>query len=245
MIRLTEASDFPQLLEFCRGNPFGCRIASLALAYGFEAEFLQFWLQYTEEGSVSAAVSRLNGAVTIQSSEKTDWDELMDFLVHIGYSSVIKEATREESTGVVMELAGKIPTVKKQPVFLETPPLAALYTLLDQCREEGFQPPPFEEFYVDISHRLRHQTAHVAVAEADGKPAACAFALWETKETAVLAGVAVAPGARGKGLGKAVVSHIIEKLPGKRIYLFRAKGKNGGFYRSLGFSDTTYFWEGK
>lgn len=43
MIRFLGKEQIPQLCRFCSGDPFGCRIASLALAYGADSGFAEFW----------------------------------------------------------------------------------------------------------------------------------------------------------------------------------------------------------
>lgn len=246
MIRFLEETQLPQLYRFCAGDPFGCRIASLALAYGLNAGFAEFWLQYTELGEVCGAVSRLNGAVTVQTSSKADKVELEAFLSHIGYGTLVLKCDRERRTGTVMEWAGAAvsPTQETGLHFADTPSLSQIYTLLERCWDEGFQVPAFESFYVDVSHRLRHHAARLAALEQNGRLLACGLSLWETADSAVLGAVAVAPEARGKGLGSAVVLRLLEQQPEKKIFVFRVKGKNRAFYQRLGFVPKTYFMEG-
>ncbi len=106
MIRFWEKSRFRSFAVFARGT-FGCRIASLALAYGADSGFAEFWLQTTESGQACGAVSRLNGAVTVQISSAADQEELEEFLSHIGYGTALWESSLRESAGEVMEWAGK------------------------------------------------------------------------------------------------------------------------------------------
>ena len=84
MIRFLGKEQIPQLCRFCSGDPFGCRIASLALAYGADSGFAEFWLQTTESGQACGAVSRLNGAVTVQISSAADQEELEEFYPTLG-----------------------------------------------------------------------------------------------------------------------------------------------------------------
>ncbi len=246
MIRFLDESRLSRLYHFCAGDPFGCRIASLALAYGLNAGFAEFWLQYTEADEVCAAVSRLNGAVTVQTSPKADLAELEEFLSHIGYGSLVLKCGHVDRTGTVMEWAGGAAPPSKETglAFADLPPLSKVYALLEQCQDEGFQVPAFESFFVDVSHRLRHHAARLAALEQNGRLLACGLSLWETADSAVLGAVAVAPEARGKGLGSAVVLRLLEQQPEKKIFVFRAKGKNRAFYQRLGFIPRTYFREG-
>ena len=246
MIRFLENDQLPQLYRFCSGDPFGCRIASLALAYGTESGFAEFWMQTTENGQACGAVSRLNGAVTVQSSPYADREELEEFLSHIGYGVLLREASGQDSTGEVMEWAGRgeMSPIFGDLAFTEMLSISRVYGLLKQCGDESFQVPGFDEFYVDVSHRIRHRTARLAALECDGQLLACGLSLWETPDSAVLGAIAVTPSARGKGLGSAVVLRLLEQQAGKRVFLFRANGKNEKFYQRLGFIHRTYFREG-
>ena len=246
MIRFLGKEQIPQLCRVCSGDPFGCRIASLALAYGADSGFAEFWLQTTESGQACGAVSRLNGAVTVQISSAADQEELEEFLSHIGYGTALWESSLRESAGEVMEWAGKgvAARIAGEFFFSEAPALSQVYDLLKQCEDESFRVPEFDAFYVDTSHRLRHQTARLAALEHKGRLLACGFSLWETPDSAVLGAIAVTPQSRGRGLGSAVVLHLLEQLEGKRVYLFRSNGKNEKFYQRLGFTHRTYFKEG-
>ena len=148
MIRFLGKEQIPQLCRFCSGDPFGCRIASLALAYGADSGFAEFWLQTTESGQACGAVSRLNGAVTVQISSAADQEELEEFLSHIGYGTALWESSLRESAGEVMEWAGKgvAARIAGEFFFSEAPALSQVYDLLKQCEDESFRVPEFDAF---------------------------------------------------------------------------------------------------
>ncbi len=123
--------------------------------------------------------------------------------------------------------------------------MSQVYDLLKQCEDESFRVPEFDAFYVDTSHRLRHQTARLAALEHKGRLLACGFSLWETPDSAVLGAIAVTPQSRGRGLGSAVVLHLLEQLEGKKgVSFFGPMEKTKKFYQRLGFTHRTYFKEG-
>ena len=148
MIRFLGKEQIPQLCRFCSGDPFGCRIASLALAYGADSGFAEFWLQTTESGQACGAVSRLNGAVTVQISSAADQEELEEFLSHIGYGTALWESSLRESAGEVMEWDGKgvAARIAGEFFFSEAPALSQVYDLLKQCEDESFRVPEFDAF---------------------------------------------------------------------------------------------------
>ena len=122
--------------------------------------------------------------------------------------------------------------------FVE-PDLRAAYELIFGCADENFRPPAFEDFYVDVNHKLRHNAARICGIEHDGKLAALAMTVAESDDGAVLGAVACAQEFRRSGFASAVVKHITNSLisAGKNVFLHRAKNANVSFYSGLGFSE--------
>ena len=120
-----------------------------------------------------------------------------------------------------------------------TPDIKAAFDLIVSCEGEGFQPPEFDSFYVDVNHKLRHHTMRLCGIEDNGKLAALAMTVAESDTAAVLGAVACAPEYRRKRYGSAVVKHITNSLvaEGKRVYLHRAQNANVRFYQKLGFTE--------
>ena len=239
MIRYVTEETLPALLDFCRGDPFGCKIASLALAYGLQTPFAGFWLQ-TKANTVAAALSRLEDAAVLFAHGQADWEEWESFLSMLSVSTVqcraefplLADWKREQ--GIIMKLC-----VPLRAAGEAEPALAEVHPLLASCEGPGFHPPPFDPFYVDMSHRIRHGTARVrGVWEGDAL-IACAMTVAETGTDALLGAVAVHPGKRRGGYGGRVVRALCAELlqEKKEIFLFRSETDNQAFYEGLGFSD--------
>ena len=121
--------------------------------------------------------------------------------------------------------------------------LPQLYELLKTCESPRFRVPPFEPFYLDFSHRMRHESARAAVLFCGDRMAAAAFSTAYTDEMGILTVAAVAPEYRGLGLGKQVVYTLCRMLPSQNICVYRDKEENQRFYASLGFRDREPFTE--
>lgn len=238
MIRYVTPQTLPSLLAFCRGDPFGCKIASLAQAYGLETAFAGFWLQ-TEENKTTAALSRLDDAAVLFAPGEADWEEWERFLTMLGVSVLQCGMnapflpgwkTRE---GAVLKLTAPL-WAKREP----EPGLREVYRLLKSCDSPDFRAPPSEQFYVDMSHRVRHRAARVRGAWEEGTLAACALTIAETETAALLGAVAACPDKRRKGCGSRAVRQLCGELlqENKEIFLFRAEAENEAFYEGLGFS---------
>ena len=107
------------------------------------------------------------------------------------------------------------------------------------CAGEGFQPPSFEDFYVDVNHKLRHGSIRLAGVSKDDRLAAAAMTVAESGSGAVLGAVACHPDFRRQGCGSMVVRHLVSELTneGKTVFLHRAEHRNAGFYQQLGFRE--------
>ncbi len=223
-------------LAFCEESPsaYTAKLSAAAAAYGWERPFLRFWIQ-EKDGKPIAAIGKIDGEVTVAVKEGAWTDELTEFLDMIGHTHLICDGEMADSLG---EPAQKGTVLRSSNVLTGVqaewnPPVREVYTLLEQCRSEKFPVPDFEPFYLDLSHRMRHDSARVAVLREQGNLTAGAIAVYGT-HSAVLSAVAVAPGCRGTGRGKAVVSALAASLNGLERYVL-CHPELSAFYESMGF----------
>lgn len=242
MILSVNSDSLPTLIHFCKNDPFGCKIASLANAYGVDATFTGFWLQYHEK-QVTAAISRLDNAAVLHAVSRADFNEIGDFLSMLGIAAVqCKNNTLHSKTGKVTR-TGTIMRAAEQRerTFKEerNPSLQDVYEILQSCRNAGFEPPPFPHFYVDMSHRIRHGAARSVGVRKQNILVSCALAVAQTDEAAVLGAVATRPENQKQGYGEMAVGALVSWLQeeNKEIYLLCGTLENQNFYRHLGFAD--------
>ncbi len=237
MIRLLTRWD-EALDRLCEQSLFGTRIAGHVRAYGLNRAFFQVW-----QAGEACLLSRLDGELTLLGTPQ-DPNELLLFLSYIeGQTLLCGEGLAlpmaEEGTVLSLETAPKIHS-------LDAPALPCgareAYEVLVQCGGVVL-PPDWESFYLDTSHRLRHGCGRIRGVQAGGRWAAVALTGAEIPGAAVVSGVAVLPGYRGKGLGQALVSHLVRELAveGKRVYLL-CSDRLAVFYRRIGFQDAGRFY---
>lgn len=242
MIRCVDGETLAVLRTFCARDAFGCKISALAHAYGTQTPFACFWLQTNGQGRVVSALARLEDTVILCASPDADFEELGSFLGVLGARTLQCGGepagflqNRPAQRGVVMRLVDEL--TKPAPPYEHNPHLTEVYSLLDAAREPAFQPPPFKQFYVDMSHRVRHGAARCVGIRQEGALASCAMTVAETADAAIIGAVATSPGQRNQGFGGMVVRALARELwaEGKTIYLFRQQGKLRRFYENLGF----------
>lgn len=232
MIKLIEIErDLPALPE----TPFGCKIRSVAAAYGVGEPFAQFWAQ--DGGTVVARVDD----TAILEERNAGLEELGEFVRMLDVRTLSCTEETAEKLGLPIACRGEImtrggKTENTDPSETEfNPGLREIYALLCRVRSERFVPPDFEPFYMDLSYRFRHGAGMAAGIRRNGELAACALCSSLTETCAVISAVATAPEYRREGLGRAALSALASALNRERIYIFRADGENLEFYRSQGF----------
>lgn len=235
-------------------TPEGCRMIGFALAYGLDTSFFDAWVCTDGNGAPVAAITRLDGAGTAALSPGVDElpedsaQEMAEFVRAVGVSSLLGEEKMLVRMGlssgeraVAMTRTGASDTAARLEIPGITvefdPSPRALYPLLSSAGG-GITMPPFDGWYVDLSHRMRRSLAHAVLLKSSGEAVACAVSTGETEHGALLAGAATAAHARGAGLGAAAVRLLCGRVeaPGRRMCLLREENEHERFYRSLGFS---------
>ncbi len=242
-----EKTYITDLKKLCgKSSVTACRIMSLYESYG-QYELAQFWVQYNSNGKAVSAISKYGGDMTVCMTDNTDTDELKRFMAVIGAASVTSEKPISEcrESGIVMRLTEreKLKLCSTDIRFDFTPSLPEVYRLLKQCEGDGFAVPEYEDFLLDTSHRLRHETALCCAVVKDNKPLSFAMTAALSSDTAVIGAVCTHPDYRRTGLGAECVSRLIQQLQGREILIMREKNQNEEFYQTLGFENEGKFYQ--
>lgn len=247
MILLADGK-FKELLAqrvFQRPNPYNIRIASLYKAYSGTG-LADFWIQADDNSRPVSFLAKTGGSVILDLTGRSDTAEVTVFLeafaqnaLYNGRFTIMPRQWQSES-GVTMRYTDSRVIKPAGVTVTEEPDLYALHNLLLHCASKDIPVPAFEEFYPDLSHKLRHGCAHVVGVMQGSTLAAAALCLFRHQERAVVGSVACAPPFRSKGYGTAAVSALLKLLQKDGvtdIYLHRAQGKNEPFYQELGFTN--------
>ncbi len=202
-------------------------------AYGTEQSFLKF---YTDENGGQLAL--MDGTATIVWHEETE--ELRWFLsaqadIHTIRCSV-SLAKRLTFDGWEMTV---LPVMRCETALAEVqktvmPSIRALHPFLASVFAEM---PPFDEWYVDVSHRVRHDCCRICAVENEGTVVASAMTVAEWDTGAVIGAVATHPDHRRQGYAAQCVSDLTAKLQttGKTVYICPKNEGAQRLYERLGF----------
>ena len=224
-------------------NPFACRILSQFQCYRPGLSFVDYWLLSDRSGAVTGAAARNGSSVILLLTPQSDLEEISAFVSLSGAQAVLCDGSCSlnlrgaVSKGVVMQTSRPVALAGIQPVT-DTPGLRDAYRLLSLCTSAHFAVPPFEDFYVDMNHKLRHRAARMRGVSANGQLAAMALTVAETEQQAVLGAVCCHPQFRRSGYGTRAVGALVNSLTAeaKTVWLHRAQNENATFYQKMGFA---------
>lgn len=234
MIRLLTAGDgLPPL----PAQETAIKLAGWWTAYGPDRPFVRFWT--TGQGGVLACM----GDVALAAVAPADYEEAALFLcmqpdVRLVRSdpafmaAVAAQRPGHIRTGMVMRLEGEIPSVEPAT----EPSLRQAYALLLQVF--GDTMPPFDIWYVDMSHRLRHGCGQMAGIAVGDTLAAVAMTTAESPTAGLIGGVATHPDHRGQGYARRCVMTLAASLrrQGKAVWLSPKNDYAQALYTRWGFA---------
>ncbi len=233
MIRLI--SDKSEL-SFLPADAYSARITALVNTYGTEQSFAMFWVQTDGEKPV-AAISRVDGNMTVCCDGNADFNELSCFINAVGFGSLTCDEKIMEKLGYeitkssfTVEYKGKGKTDNKN--IIRDCDKRGIYDLLCEC---GFEMGDYHAFLADVCARLNKNTASFASIIQDASPIACAFALFEGDKSVLLGAVATKESARGNGYASKLVNALANEKKDKRVFLFCRNDGLSDFYGKIGF----------
>ncbi len=228
-------------------NPFATRVKGLLNAYGEYNGLCDVWYQLIDD-DITAYIVRYGGEFIADIQNRADFEEIINMCRIAGGTVLLcKRINKGAIVGDVMKLFD-IKSNNAQPccdyTFSDNVNLYEYYDILKANKSESFAVPEFEDFYVDLNHRLRKNTAYIIGLYNNGKLISCSVATALDNTSAVIAGVATLPQYKKQGYGTAVVAELCKQLTYKSItdiFLQRDKNENLNFYKNIGFENISEF----
>ncbi|MBQ4626880.1 MAG: GNAT family N-acetyltransferase [Clostridia bacterium] len=222
-------------LDFLPADAYAARITALFETYGAGYDFASFWVQRID-GRPTAAISRVDGNMTLCCAENADFEELACFISTVGYSSLTLDAAFLGQLGLTASKTSYTVRYEGEKLILNEEILddydkKSLYDLLGSC---GFELGNYSDFLSDVCARLNKGTASLAAIENETLDA-CAFALFKGEKSVLLGAVATRNEARGKGYASTLVRSLAGRETERKVYLFCRNDSLLEFYKKSGF----------
>ncbi len=204
-------------------------------SYGAKYDFVQFFLQKDSENDLTTAVIlRYNNQVFSAVSKFSDLPELASFLqgfsdCTITADNVLSEYFNNFQTGYIMCRFGAASSVNTNSLIL-----------LNNAREiadlvaDNLTASNKEDFFLNTSHQIRHNTINVYGVYAKNKLVSVASASVQTNNISVITFVYTHEHFRGNGYSNRILSHICSEADIK--YMLICEKHNVEFYHKCGFS---------
>ena len=237
MISVAHESDFPNTAT----NEVLVRICGLRLTYGKDTPFIHYYSD--GEGSLLAI---MDGVGLFYADELNDeWSAFLAMnpdLHAIHCSKSIGEALMKTEqwhgrVGDVMRYSGEIPS-GIDDIVCTTPHLPTVYSLLKD-HFPGIS--PFNSWYPDVSHRIRHGNSHISAIMDGENVISTTITVAETDDAAILGQVATHPDFRCRGLAGKCIKSTISQCKDKALYILPVDEIAKKLYAKLGF-DTVDGW---
>ena len=246
IISALEADNFIETINgISSSDPFACRIISLYNSYSPDLVFVDYWLLQNDSGDFTGAIARNGSNFILFLTKQSDIGEVSSFMRVAGASAVICDGRFrlelngcKTLSGVVLVRCSAFEDNDSELDFYE-PDIKSVYEMSEKSADENFTPPPFDDFYVDVNHKLRHNTARLVGIWENGVCAASAMTVAESTDGAVIGAVSCDPDYRRRGFGSALIKYLTNVLvaENKAVYLHRAQNANVDFYKNLGFEE--------
>ncbi len=186
--------------------------------------------------SVDAVISKVGGNVTLSAKETAPFEEIREFLNATGFSKILCDNEFSEyfegrkECGKILKIQGGC-TCERKANQLYSENLKDMYALVKDVF--GFDGDYFT-WVADLSHRMRHNSAHLYGIYCEDKLVSGAFSLFETERSAVISSVATLEEYRHQGLGERVVKTVIAEN-NKELFVFTENEKTENWYKKMGF----------
>ena len=228
MIKLIENTPLPSVF-FTDGFSV-TKIKANFMAYGCGYSFLNTWYQQNDEGEITALIQRLETNLFIVANKNSNYNEIKDFIIAIGFTSVQAEPETLKNLDLDFKEYQVLETKMERECSLPPyPNIKEVFSLLYGEENKGITPVDFEGFYVDLSHKIRKDTAAAIV-----KESAVCVASHITDDSAVISGVVVQSNNRKSGLGSGILKEMTVALSGRKTFV-AAEAEVAPFYIKNGF----------
>lgn len=243
MLKLAEEQVVDRLVGFLENQgALGCRIGAYLRCYRTEMNDIYFWFQESD-GVITTVVSKVDGNMTVCSTESSDFDEIKEFVRIIGFSSLFmpyddfcKIGIKPDNDGAILKYEGNSSLSDISEIVFETD-MKVAYELLCRCQSESISMPDYLPWLSDFTYKRNRNSARARCIHCDGLQVCLAMTSAETDKSALISGVVTDSNYRKRGFASALVTALSDELKKekKAVYIMTANSNNRKFYEKNSF----------
>lgn len=245
MLIKAQESNLWEISRFCHGSTLGTRILCYAECYGFERDFVEFYI-CRDSGKTLGVLMRFDDNMTVVTKNYSPTDEMTAFIEMLCCSTLVcDKAVNFHKYSFTGEKTAYIYRLGKPDYTCEDVPeekYKEMYTLISESIPDSFSDDDeaYLSFLSDFTFRkTRSRSRANGIVDDEENLVACALTSAETKKFAVISGVACHKNKRKDGLGKRVVLSVADELlsENKTPLVIALNDSAKGFYEHIGFEE--------
>lgn len=237
MIRLLTT---PAILpENAAGWAAAC-VTSRALAYGTHERFAPF---YGDDAGNILSLLDGNAILSHNAANPEEWaaflaiqPDIVSFSAAYITASAIAALLQRPCVPQAV-LSQQFAAAPLKDGSFKNPSPRLLYPVLHRVFGDAL--PPFDSWYVDVSHRMRHGLCHAVTVQENGEIVSVAMTVAETPTAAVIGAVATLPVCRNRGYATQCLQSLTTLLSEKndrKVYILPADTAAHRLYTANGFT---------
>ncbi len=197
MLKKATAENEKEILSFLSEGVVSLKIASYIKAYGFERDFINYWLAFSEENELISVFALFETSAVLYAEEGADLTELRSFIEMLGFETLVCSEKTAYSLGFE-----KI-QIKKTYFYdgeadeasaeeIEEEKIKDVYNLICENIPDSFEKSKnaYLSFLSDYTFRKRRSLARGKCITENGKVLSSAITAAETESAALISGVA-------------------------------------------------------
>ncbi len=243
MLKSAEDKSVTDIEDFLREGIIPLRIRSYIEAYGFDKEFVKFWIS-ENDGKIDGVAALFEDTLLLHTNTSADTSEITSFISMLHFSTLSCEKETAETCGFkgFIEKQGYVfdgvaDGYSAENIDEDT--IKSAYTLICESIPDSFSKSrdAYLSFLSDYTYRKRRNLARSKCITEDEKLVSCAFTSAETQSEALLSGVATDINLRKGGYGKRTVLSLVSELLNDRKtpYVIALNDTAKSFYEHIGF----------
>lgn len=245
MIKIITTGFFNKYQSGNRINSYKTKIISIYKCYNqlFNVEIYQQIINQ----QTTAVICKFGADLIIDEITCVNKTEILEFIMCIGCKIVLcsSNLTLKAPCRIGKVLQYKTNGESKNSIPLSSEQIKNVYMILRANMSVDFSVPVYEDFYTDISHKVRHSNGYVFAVKHNDIYISTAIITAVAPKSAIISMVATLPSYKRMGYGKQAVNSALSSsvLQNKNIYLFCDKKENQLFYENIGFTQAEGYAE--